>query len=88
MPSQVLTDIPTPLAGLEAGTSYSIQNLTRGRNVFIQRSSAVPPDADGAQELFPWGHILSVGTVSKGSGEEIYAWVQGDAGRVSYDEAG
>ena len=89
--SQLLTASPAVLSGLDEGVWYSVQN--RGnRHIYVQSASAVPTHAGQAKELFPEGHILSIGRVRKESGEEIYVWAKGSGavspGLLVYDKVG
>lgn len=82
---QALTDTPTALAGITAGTRYTMQNRSR-LPCNVQIDAAAPTDNSGAFVL----GSTEFAVVRADSGDSIYVWVDNDefgAGAVVYDEA-
>ncbi len=84
---QDLTITPSVLAGIDAGTRYSLQN--KSSHVLHVQHAASSPDGTSTKEAFS---ILPEQwcQVRKTSGSEIYIWVSNKlfgGGHVTYDEA-
>ena len=84
--NQALTNTPTALAGVTAGTLYEIQNNSR-HVVYIEEAAAAPSDPSGANRLHPSGSPLSVGRFRPT--DSVWVWVTGlhPDGAVVYNEA-
>ena len=83
-----LTTTPTALAGVTAGTRYSIQNQSL-HVVHMQVAASAPTDPGNAFRLTPSG-ATSVGEFNAPSGTSCYVWVSRTllgGGTVVYDEA-
>ena len=80
-----LTTTPAPLAGIEAGLTYSMQNHSL-HVVHFRVASAVPTDLDDASKLPP--DLRAVGRFSVEDGENCYVWINHGilSGTVTYFE--
>ena len=76
MAEQALTAEWTALVGTRA-TTYNLQNLSRYKT-HIVTAAAQPEDSVNGKVLFPFGHYLSVGAATPGSGESV--WVRSAGG--------
>ena len=96
MAEQTVTTTPTALAGVVAGTQYSIQN--QGREPVLVATVATAPSADsGDAGIIPARAPGSADPyyVSADSGEEIFVWVRpgyphevpGPSSKVFYEDA-
>ena len=82
--NQVIDRTPTPLAGLELGQQYFIQN-TGKTNVYVQLGTSAPTDTDSAFKLQPCGTLYAKRTSSS---EDLYVWTTSVAGsRLVYENA-
>ena len=80
-----LTETPTALAGLTAGTRYEVQNQSRISVRVLTATSA--PSHDAPSFIFGSGEFFEV---RRNDGENIYVWVRDarfGAGQLFYGEA-
>lgn len=80
MPSDhdIVTVSPTPLSGLETGSSYTIQNCSPLLIFFAEADSAPARDYLSRHILAPFPETLSVANITKEQGSDWYAWCSTD----------
>ncbi len=69
---QALAGVPTVLDGIDAGTSYTLQNRWN-RKIYVQESDSAPPQSGDNAFLLPSQEYI---TVQKASDTEIYIWTE------------